>query len=399
MNSEHANYRKVFASFLEEIPQNKGWWYRLPLAPKSSKDGQLIATDAILPHLGNVFGLSEPAMLLFLVEMGCYQAKGKGHVINKPGWEAFEAEFKVKSYIEVSRCSFSGGNPVHLIRLGFPDHKPSVIWRMCKAGKIKSPPRVISSHASAKFARNEFIKVFKGSKLYMDVLKHHVGGYLKGNGIEDSALVWKNRRSWCDDDENDEETACDQQQQVQQQEQQEEQKDEEENAEEDEQPITAAALAVNLTEGTVADPKEFPVMNTFKIPGDNMQALAQLHKEVTRRIQQLQIESGQEPVCKGSILYDDGKDLKLFVEIPKGNSKSTFIKLRNVVVRIIKYCADNDAESLQGCSTKVIAGLESSFKEAFLDVAKVKGYSTSQAGVMGAEYWTAMAEAANLRTT
>ena len=69
MNSEHANYRKVFASFLEEIPQNKGWWYRLPLAPKSSKDGQLIATDAILPHPGNVLGLSEPATLLFLVEM------------------------------------------------------------------------------------------------------------------------------------------------------------------------------------------------------------------------------------------------------------------------------------------------------------------------------------------
>jgi hypothetical protein len=149
----------------------------------------------------------------------------------------------------------------------------------------------------------------------------------------------------------------------------------------------------------VADPKEFPVMNMFQIPGDNMQALAQLHKEVTRRMQQLQIESGQEPVCKGSVAYDDGKDMKLFVEIPKGNSKSTFMKLRNIVVWIIKHCADNDAESLQGCSTKVITGLESSFKDAFLDVAKDKGYSTSQAGVMGAEYWTAMAEAANLRTT
>jgi hypothetical protein len=317
----------------------------------------------------------------------------------KTGWEAFEAEFKVKSYIEVSRTSFDKGNGINLIRLGFPEHKPSVIWRMHKQGKLKSPPRVISSHASAKYAKKEFIEVFKGSKLHVDVLKLHVGGCLKGNGIEDSALVRINRRTWCDGNENDEETACGQQQQVQEQELQEEQKDEEEKAEEDEQPMTAAALAVNLTEGTVADPKEFPVMNTFKISGDNMQALAQLHKEVTRRMQQLQIESGQEPVCKGSVRHDDGKDLKLFVEIPKGNSKSTFIKLRNIVVRIIKCCADNDAESLQGCSTKVIAGLESSFKEAFLDVAKVKGCSESQAGVMGAEYWTAMAEAANLRTT
>jgi len=167
----------------------------------------------------------------------------------------------------------------------------------------------------------------------MDVLKLHVGGYLKGNGIEDSALVRKNRHTWCHDDENDEEeetaACCDQQQQVQQQEPQEEQKQEEEEAEEEEeeQPITAAALAVNLTAGTVADPQEFPVMNAFKIPGDNMQALTQLHKEVTQRMQQLQIESGQEPVCKGSVLYEDGKHLKLFVEIPKGILGVTMTKM------------------------------------------------------------------------
>jgi hypothetical protein len=95
MNSDHANYRKVLASFLEEIPKNKGWWYRLPMAPISSKISEPILTDAILPHLGNVFGLSEQAMLLFLFEMGCYQARGEGYTINKTGWEAFEAEFKV----------------------------------------------------------------------------------------------------------------------------------------------------------------------------------------------------------------------------------------------------------------------------------------------------------------
>jgi hypothetical protein len=154
----------------------------------------------------------------------------------------------------------------------------------------------------------------------MDVLRHHVGSYVKEDGIHASALK---RNAWREDDEINEEAD-------------DEQEDEEEKAdEEDEQPMTAAALAVDLTEGTVADPNVHPVMNAFNIPGDNMQALAQLHKEVTRRMQQLQIESGQEPVCKGSVLYEDGKHMKLFVEIPKGESKSTFIKLRNIVVRII----------------------------------------------------------------
>jgi hypothetical protein len=68
-------------------------------------------------------------------------------------------------------------------------------------------------------------------------------------------------------------------------------------------------------------------------------------------------------------------------------------------VQIVKYCTDNDEDSRRQGAVKVITALESEFKEAFLEVAKAKGYSTSQAGVMSAEYWTAMAEAANLRTT
>jgi hypothetical protein len=106
MKSEHANYRKVLASFLEEILENKGWWYRLPLASISSKDGKPIATDVILPHLGTAFCLSEQAMLLFLVEMGTYEAKSKGHTIDAKGWDDLPAEFKVKSSIEVSKTSF-----------------------------------------------------------------------------------------------------------------------------------------------------------------------------------------------------------------------------------------------------------------------------------------------------
>jgi hypothetical protein len=94
MKSEHANYRKVLASFLKEIPENKGWWYRLPLASISSKDGKQIPTDVILPHLGTAFGLSEQAMLLFLVEMGTYQAKGEGHLdrAKKAGLEKIDKQ-------------------------------------------------------------------------------------------------------------------------------------------------------------------------------------------------------------------------------------------------------------------------------------------------------------------
>jgi hypothetical protein len=164
----------------------------------SSKDGKPIATDVILPHLGTVFGLSEQATLLFLVKVGCCQAKGEGCIINPKGWDDLAAEFKAKSHIEVSKTSFDKRSDINLIRLGFLEHKPAVIWRTCKQGETKAPPRAISSHASAKFARTEFTNVFKGSKLHMDVLRHHVGSCVKEDGIHASALKCN---AWCEDDE------------------------------------------------------------------------------------------------------------------------------------------------------------------------------------------------------
>jgi hypothetical protein len=91
--------------------------------------------------------------------------------------------------------------------------------------------------------------------------------------------------------------------------------------------------------------------------------------------------------------------LKQLVEVTKGHSKQTFVKLQNVVVWIVKHCADDDAESLEGRSAEVIAGLESSFEDSFLDAATDKGCSTSWAGAMGAERWAATAEKASSPTT
>jgi hypothetical protein len=62
--------------------------------------------------------------------------------------------------------------------------------------------------------------------------------------------------------------------------------------------------------------------------------------------------------------------------LKKGKSKATFIKLRNIVVQILKYCTDNDEDSVRQGAVKVIEGLESEFKESFLEVTTSKGYST-----------------------
>jgi hypothetical protein len=163
---------------------------------------------------------------------------------------------------------------------------------------------------------------------------------------------------------------------------------------------TAAPLTFDPKTREVADPKQNPLMELFKIPSGNMQTLTQLHKELTRTIQKQTAINGQDVLCDGSIIFEDGRHSKLFVEIPKGKSKEAFIKLRNIVIQILKYCMDRDKDSVRQGAVKVIAGLESEFKESFLQVATSKGYSTIQARcVMSAEYWTVMAEeAVNLRT-
>jgi hypothetical protein len=75
------------------------------------------------------------------------------------------------------------------------------------------------------------------------------------------------------------------------------------------------------------------------------------------------------------------------------------IKLQKTITTMVKYCAADDEECLKSLATSVIGVLEIEFRDSFLEVAKDRGYSTSLAGKMSAEYWNAMAEAANLRTT
>ncbi len=124
MCSKQEKYREVLASFVEEIPHAKGWWYRLPLRVSLTQDSQPLPFDAILPHMGTLFGLTELAMWIILYKMGCYKQKGVTFIINNQGWDNLKYELKVKSFIEVSKSKMDG-TLCNYIRLGFPKDKPN----------------------------------------------------------------------------------------------------------------------------------------------------------------------------------------------------------------------------------------------------------------------------------
>ncbi len=102
MSGKQASYRQVLALFIEKIPSAKGWWYRLPSRVSPPQGGKPLPFDAILPHMGTLFGLTKLAMWVILYEMGCYKKKGIGFIINIQGWDDLKCEFKMKSFIEVS---------------------------------------------------------------------------------------------------------------------------------------------------------------------------------------------------------------------------------------------------------------------------------------------------------
>jgi hypothetical protein len=344
--------------------------------------------------MGTLFGLTELAMWVILYEMGCYKKKNNKFIINLQGWDDLKHEFKVKSFIEVSTSRLDGTRCTH-IRLGFPtDKQPTVIWKKYENHQLKKYPTAISSRGSTKFVREELVKILKGLNLFLEVLKGHISNYVEANGI---VLAHKAKSKQPINSYADDEFAVAEEEKRLQQQQEQEMADERDKEKMEEAPTpTATPLPFDPRAGEVVDQKLNPlVMNLFNIPSDNMQMLTQLHKELTRTIQKRNSINGQD-LSNGLIIYEDGRHAKLFIEIPKGKSKATFIKLRNIVVQIVKYCTDNNEGSLRQGAAKLIAGLELEFKELFLEVAKVKGYTTIQAGVMSAEYWTALAEAANL---
>ena len=59
--------RNYLVEFLKKILTTTGWWYRIPILNSSDKN---VTLDLCLPHLGTLFGLTEDAMAVVLLEMG-----------------------------------------------------------------------------------------------------------------------------------------------------------------------------------------------------------------------------------------------------------------------------------------------------------------------------------------
>jgi hypothetical protein len=98
MSTAQARNRHVIARFLESLPNDQGWWYRVPkLNCKPGKTTDFDPDD-LIPHLVTLFGLTEDATSIILVEMGFLLERKKGTttITCQQGWDDLASEFKVK---------------------------------------------------------------------------------------------------------------------------------------------------------------------------------------------------------------------------------------------------------------------------------------------------------------
>ncbi len=78
MSTAQARNIHAIARFLESLPNDQGWWYRvfkLNCKPQKTTD---FDPDDVMPHLRTLFGLAEDAISMILVEMGCLSERQKG---------------------------------------------------------------------------------------------------------------------------------------------------------------------------------------------------------------------------------------------------------------------------------------------------------------------------------
>jgi hypothetical protein len=344
-------------------------------------------------------------MWAILVEMGCISqnSRSKTWGINNEGWEFLSAEFSVSKNIQVSPTNLrENGRRVHYIRMGFPvQDNPTVIWNEYKKKKIKFPPTTITSRVALKFVAVELLQILKGSNMFFKILQSYTGvNITELRGLDATLLSTSERNNrvvaqLLDNSDDETDTIDKDSDGIEENEEEGDGNQEEEAALESVAALLSAQA--DITVGEVADRNEFPMMHKLNVSINSRLKIIELHKELLWYLQKTQPEDDTRLTC--SFCYDVNSQLRLFFLVPKGVSKNTLQKLQKTIKMMVKHCAGDGKECLKSCATSVIQGLESEFKDSFLEVAKDRGYSSSLAGKMSAEYWNAMAEAANLRTT
>jgi hypothetical protein len=176
MQNPHEEHQKVLASFLSTIARDGGWWYRIPKGTASDPNKEdVIPQDAIMPHFGTLFGLSEAATQIILHEMGLlnYDQNNQRYSVQHNGWEDLASMFQVKHLIELESTKFNKKRQSY-VRLGIVSENgrnPNKIWKaFTKDKKSIFRPSGLTNRRSTAFVTQELVRILRKSKLFPKII-------------------------------------------------------------------------------------------------------------------------------------------------------------------------------------------------------------------------------------
>jgi hypothetical protein len=97
----------ALADFLKS--SSCGWWFRVPMLLKKSKESANIPSDQFLPSMLEPFGTSHETLIQGLVCLKFITPRSDKCRINQGQWKAFKENYKLGALFELERASILGG--------------------------------------------------------------------------------------------------------------------------------------------------------------------------------------------------------------------------------------------------------------------------------------------------
>ena len=349
----------VIASYIDNILPDNGWWYFL------NKPGEYKYTEIedVFPSISRLFGIEKKPMEIFLTESGCY--KKHGNVLHQrwQGWEDLRELVNIRSNFERTQVSLGPYGLQTLILLGYCTLDPRAMWQDFYSKKRRFyPPLHLVSREQASITRNQIIEIVKNSDDFTVMMQMYLSTHYNDTvGISKRKLVVKQGK-----EETNEEIATSIQ--------------ESDEAEK----VLSAKQRYKL--GTVPTIAESPLMNIFKVPSNNSEALQRLHYEISNILMKENVIEYPHPIRPSVNMR--------FANMPSGNSKATNYRRAKVINTLID---DTDKEGKEILIENILNMIDIKHNEEFFNFCVKKGYCQKQTPIMSALFWNSMSEAASLR--
>ena len=357
---KHSYHQQVLSSFLTTIPNNKGWWYRLPETLSEGNEKTFLGTDMYLPHMGAIFGLTEEATVIILAEMGLIKHDAKGSKIDRQGWDNLKALFGVHQELEVERSALqmTDGKKMSkwFVKVGSCLYSPIKIWR-----QRMTPPCKLVTRETSQFVCTQLVEILRSSNKFSSLLE--TSFYSIGLGRKLNKALPKTHV---------EENKC--------------------------ATLSRDNTKYDANSGNIVDAEQYPTLAKFKIPNNEQTTNMLLIELIRMKCTNVDEKSKSRKLIVNNPLNPSQQNL--YMMVPSGRSETSHRLFGKSLSEMVSWRTVSQPLQYQEMVQKqsVAHGIKSLGRidpPTFEEVAADHGHAAPPK--MTANFWVAMSSAAGLR--